>query len=310
MEELLESVESRVPVMSGRRARSLKEHVEIYEEVYNSVYKEYPSLRDHALTVYYNVPAEVRRIQLEVRRFFFDETYRRLFQGRNESKVLDCGCGEGLVIQRINEVCPSAPEFFGNDISRALLKQASSHLKGKRFYPVQCPAENLPFPDEQFDIVLSSHSIEHMHDPRLAMNEMVRVLRTKGILFLIAPREEWRDPLWGFPIIWPFIKLGMKALVSHRNSIKKCLEHPYPDSVDRSLEPPDRAMKRSDLELMLRQAGLKILSRRIVSADFDWILYYRLNRSLLPILHRIARCLNHLPGYWMHEYIYIARKAE
>ena len=282
--------------------------MEIYEKVYSSVYREYPGLRDHALTVYYNVPEEVRSVQLEVRRLFFDETYRRLFQGADGSTALDCGCGEGLIIKRINEVCSSSPEFFGNDISKTLLQQASNRLRRERFYPVQCPAENLPFPDEQFDIVLSSHAIEHMHDPRLAMKEMVRVMRTGGTLLLIAPREEWRDPVWGIPLIWTFVKLGMRALSLHREAVKKGLGHLYIDGIDRSLKPPDRAMRGSDLEFMLRQAGLRILSRSIVSADFDWILYYRLNRGLLPILHRIARFLNHLPGYWMHEYIYVARK--
>ncbi len=295
-------------VMSGRKARSLKEHVEIYERVYNAVYKQHPRLRDHALTVYYNVPVDVRRVQLKVRRRFFDETYRRIFQGRCESMVLDCGCGEGLVIQRISEVCSSPPEFFGNDISQTLLKQASHRLKERRFHPVQSPAEKLPFPDDQFDIVLSSHSIEHTHNLGLAMNEMARVLKAGGILVLIAPREEWRDPVWGFPLIWPFVKLGMKALGSQREAIKKSYDQIYMDGIDRSLKPPDRAMSESDLNLALKQTGLRILSRSIVSADFDWILYYRLNRNLLPVLHLIARCLNRIPGYWMHEYVYIAKK--
>jgi ubiquinone/menaquinone biosynthesis C-methylase UbiE len=295
--------------MPGRRAESLKKHMEIYEKVYASVYQKYPSLHDHALTVYYNVPAEVRTAQLEVRRLFFDKLYRRFFQGRDEFKVLDCGCGEGLVIERINKVCSSSPEFFGNDISQTLLKQASNRLRGERFYPVKCPAEDLPFSDENFEIVLSSHAIEHMHDPMLAMKEMVRVLKTGGILILVAPREEWRDPIWGFPLLWPLVSLGIRALSSRREKIKRDLEDRYADGVDRSLDPPDRAMRDRDLERMLGQAGLEVLSRRIVSADFDWILYYRLNRSLLKVLRRVADYLNHLPGYWMHEHVYTARKV-
>jgi SAM-dependent methyltransferase len=292
-----------------RRARSLREHVEIYEKVYGSVYGEYPCLHDHALTVYYNVPLEVRRVQLELRRGFFDEVYKQLFQGRDQLRVLDCGCGEGLVVERINEVCSSSPEFFGNDISKTLLEQAGRRLKEKRFYPVQSPAESLPFPDGQFDIVLSSHMIEHTHDPGLAMGEMVRVMKTGGILLLIAPREEWRDPVWGFPAVWSFVKLGLRALDYRRKAMKKGLEDVYADRIDRSLEPPDRAMSGHGLESMLNRVGVKILSRRIVSADFDWILYYRLNRNLLPILSKIAVHLNRLPGYWMHEYVYIGRKT-
>ncbi len=296
-------------LLMPRRARSLREHMEIYEKVYRSVYREYPSLQDHALTVYYNVPAEVRRLQLEVRHDFFDEAYRQLFQGKDELKVLDCGCGEGLVVERINEVCSSSPEFFGNDISETLLKQANRRLKGARFHPVQCPAEELPFPDEQFDIVLSSHVIEHTHDPRLAMSEMVRVMRIGGVLLLIAPREEWKDPIWGFPPLWSFVKLGLRALGHRRKAMKQGLEGLHTDSIDRSFEPPDRAMSGPSLESMLSQSGVQIVSRRIVSADFDWILYYRLNRNLLPVLREIALLLNRLPGYWMHEYVYISRKT-
>jgi len=296
--------------MTGKRARSLREHLEIYEKVYDSVYSEYPSLDDHALTVYYRVPEEVRRVQLEIRRPFFDDIYRRIFGRTNGYTVLDCGCGEGLVVERIHEVCSSIHEFFGNDISKTLVQQAKNRLRGFSFYPIQAPAEDLPFPNGRFDIVLSSHMIEHTHDPESAMREMARVLRPGGLLLLIAPREEWRDPLWGFPLFWPLVRRGMAVLSSRRERMKDSLGESYTDEVDRSLEPPDRAMKRVDLEMMLEEAGLRILSRSLVSADFDWLFYYRVSRRLLPLLHRMAGFLNGFPGYWMHEYVYLARKPD
>jgi SAM-dependent methyltransferase len=65
---------------------------------------------------------------------------------------------------------------------------------------VGAAVEALPFRDEQFDFVICMQVFEYLPDPRLAVAEIKRVLRKRGILFLSAPsvflresdKEYWR----------------------------------------------------------------------------------------------------------------------
>jgi ubiquinone/menaquinone biosynthesis C-methylase UbiE len=49
------------------------------------------------------------------------------------------------------------------------------------------PAENMPFADNQYDIVIAVYLLEHLEDYRAALKEMARVLVPHGLLILIFP---------------------------------------------------------------------------------------------------------------------------
>jgi SAM-dependent methyltransferase len=46
------------------------------------------------------------------------------------------------------------------------------------------------FVDKQFDYVFSSHCLEHMHDPRLALREWWKLVRPGGHLVFLVPDED------------------------------------------------------------------------------------------------------------------------
>ena len=48
-------------------------------------------------------------------------------------------------------------------------------------------AHNLPFEDGSFDLVVSSDSLEHFHDPLMALREVKRVLKERGQLVVWVP---------------------------------------------------------------------------------------------------------------------------
>lgn len=47
-------------------------------------------------------------------------------------------------------------------------------------------AENIPFPDESFDLVLCCNALDHVEDPSTVLKEVHRVLRPKGHFFLFV----------------------------------------------------------------------------------------------------------------------------
>ncbi len=47
--------------------------------------------------------------------------------------------------------------------------------------------ENLPFPDNTFDVVYSTNVLEHVQDPKKVLSEAIRVCKSGGIIQIIVP---------------------------------------------------------------------------------------------------------------------------
>jgi ubiquinone/menaquinone biosynthesis C-methylase UbiE len=91
--------------------------------------------------------------------------------------VLDVGCGTGRLSRAASAYWPHAG-FFGVDPAEQMISEA------KRLNPVASfevsTAESLPFPDQTFDLVLSSLSFHHWADQARGLREIARVLRPEG----------------------------------------------------------------------------------------------------------------------------------
>lgn len=96
--------------------------------------------------------------------------------------ILVDGCGVGLYVRALRRY---SPHVFGLDIDAKVLAAAVHDL------PLLCQAagEHLPYPDDTFDTVLSHEVIEHVHDDRLAVREMVRVLKPGGRAVIFCPNR-------------------------------------------------------------------------------------------------------------------------
>ncbi|MEY4575711.1 MAG: hypothetical protein RL701_414 [Pseudomonadota bacterium] len=104
-----------------------------------------------------------------------------------EGRVLDIGCGLQPYRQFLNA---SRTEYVGLDREGPLSQPT-----------VVGSAEDLPFDDQSFDVVISTQVLEHVQEPRVALHEAVRVLRPGGRLLLTvpgvwptheAPHDYWR----------------------------------------------------------------------------------------------------------------------
>ena len=89
--------------------------------------------------------------------------------------VLDVGCADGSFLFRYLDYKPEV--FHGIEASPSLRKQAEA--KG-----IQVTAVDLngvwPYPDNTFDVVHCAQVIEHLHNTRLFVQEMKRVLKPGG----------------------------------------------------------------------------------------------------------------------------------
>ncbi len=99
---------------------------------------------------------------------------------------LDVGCGAGYAMARAftDKNCTVVgidPEPGAHGVGRFIKDLVSVSNIQKGF------AENLPFEDQRFDIVFSSHVLEHVEDEMLSLLEMKRVLKEDGVLIIGMP---------------------------------------------------------------------------------------------------------------------------
>ena len=86
-------------------------------------------------------------------------------------RILDNGCGTGHFADFLKDF-----EVVGLDISSGMLKYA------RRRYSkvVQGDSQNLPFPDNYFEVVLARSLLHHLPDPERGLAEIKRVLKPGG----------------------------------------------------------------------------------------------------------------------------------
>jgi ubiquinone/menaquinone biosynthesis C-methylase UbiE len=102
-----------------------------------------------------------------------------------DAVVLDLGCGAG---HASFAVAPHAASVIAYDLTSqmlAVVKHEAAARKLRNITTVQGMAEELPFPDARFDIVITRTSAHHWHDVPAALREARRVLKPGGRMLMI-----------------------------------------------------------------------------------------------------------------------------
>ena len=115
-----------------------------------------------------------------------------LVNARPGMRVLDLAAGSGDLAARIAPDLRPGGQIVLADISAAMLAVAAGRFRRAapaasvaRALPVQCDAENLPFPDARFDKVVIGFGLRNITDRPRALAEMRRVLRVGGGVFVL-----------------------------------------------------------------------------------------------------------------------------
>lgn len=132
---------------------------------------------------------------------FWLEVFSKFGGIRENSRVLDVGCGTGRFT--IPLAAKTNATVYGLDSSSEMLEKAKSKNKGGVVKWIQGRAEGLQFDDGHFDCVLMSYTIHHVDDMRKAIEEMYRVLKDQGrcVILTSSHGQIGRSVIHKFPKI-------------------------------------------------------------------------------------------------------------
>lgn len=111
--------------------------------------------------------------------------YQYLSQFTGGKQVLDVGCGVGYGTALLSQ---TARRAVGIDISPVAIKEAFSLCPAGQF--LRMDAENMTFPPESFDVIVSTENFEHLPYQAKHVEELARVVRKDGFCFVATPNPE------------------------------------------------------------------------------------------------------------------------
>jgi ubiquinone/menaquinone biosynthesis C-methylase UbiE len=112
-------------------------------------------------------------------------------------KLADIACGNSLYPKVVSRICGTT--FVGIDLSYIALQESRRLLRSARndkACPILCSgliqteASQLPLASSTFDIILSTHTLEHLPRDKETLEEFARILKKGGYLRLEVPNSK------------------------------------------------------------------------------------------------------------------------
>lgn len=123
------------------------------------------------------------RSKHKLRRYAHVQQYKSLLKYVEPGvKVLDSGCGEGILSIMMAR---KGVRVIGSDISRPNIEKCEQVARKNNIDNIKfivADSEKLPFPDNSFDLVVSSHVLEHLPDFDKGLLEIMRVTKKRAII--------------------------------------------------------------------------------------------------------------------------------
>jgi SAM-dependent methyltransferase len=206
---------------------------------------------------------------------------------RITGRVLEDGCGVGMYVEHLS---PFGGAVIGleYDFERAAdARKNSQHV-------INAAGECIPLPSSTLDLILSHEVLEHMHDDRAAICEMVRALKPGGRIALFVPNRGY--PFETHGIYWKGrYSFGNKLFVNY-----------LPRVLRNKLAPHVRVYSKRDLEKLFDGLPVRFVERTIVFGAYDNIIARfgslgKVLRGILQFLERTPLKIFGLSHFWVVE---------
>lgn len=219
--------------------------------------------------------------------------------------ILDLGCGEETYIE--NMLKTNNNNFYGVDISDFVIdlhKKAYQDYKNVEF--IACPAEQLPFDKEYFDLVICDELVEHVPKAEILLDEIGRVIKKDGILIISTPNRNRISAI--------FKKLVPKKLLNGLSSNPMNTINPLLQKTHDRIHYHEHEFSLGELTKLLRQK--KFVTLNVIKTTmilFPPKLYDKL-ASNFPVIDQLWRKIDSktiysLPSFFKVNMIVVSKRG-
>jgi SAM-dependent methyltransferase len=183
--------------------------------------------------------------------------------GGRPVRVLDAGCGDGLISLALAERHPDW-RLLGVDLREGFLEGARERARNRGLANAEFRAADLtrPLPVEGFDAAMALECLNEIPDDRAALAAMAGALAPGGLFAVQAPDQGWRpvlkgsDPTWREEVRHGYSATGLTAALFESGLERIEVEPTYRTTAALAQELRDRI---KDGPLALRAAAFPAL---------------------------------------------------
>jgi len=115
--------------------------------------------------------------------------------GKRGTRLLEIGSGMGHLVGQLEDTFTT----YGLDLNHWAVKRSKAVINKTNLETAS--AQELPFTDNSFNVVIIKHIVEHLPNPQRAINEIGRVTEKGGTLILATPNldsllKPWKGDQW------------------------------------------------------------------------------------------------------------------
>lgn len=111
---------------------------------------------------------------------------------KKDNVILDIGVRDGSWLDVLKS--NGYENLSGMDINEESIKECIE----KGYNCILEDARYIKNEEEIYDLITILHTLEHLENPQLAIDNIYKILKKNGMVFVEVPLQKWEDPeLWG-----------------------------------------------------------------------------------------------------------------
>lgn len=101
-----------------------------------------------------------------------------------ESRVLELGCGTGIIWKNYMHLLDNGSQMILSDFSEGMLNEAKENLGEQPNIEYQLiDIQDIPYEDNAFDVIIANMMLYHVPDLKKGLSEVARVLKEDGTFY-------------------------------------------------------------------------------------------------------------------------------